>query len=108
MSDLLSKSPRFATSDNGLVLNITAAPELSICLRSRSGEALSCYTSAASESESMEWNAAELVKGFHTNAFGLGFDISQAQRAMLLGSSVILSSQIDPNAQRNREAFLRP
>ena len=108
VSDLLSKSPRFATSDNGLVLNITAAPELSICLRSRSGEALSCYTSAASESESMEWNAAELVKGFHTNAFGLGFDISQAQRAMLLGSSVILSSQIDPNAQRNREAFLRP
>lgn len=108
VSELLVKSPRFETAENGLVLNITAAPELSICLRSRAGDALSCYTSAASESESMEWLAAELVSGFHTNAFGLGFDISQAQRAMLLGSSVILSSQIDPNAQRNREAFLKP
>ena len=52
---------------------------------------------------SIEW----LIVGRFIQAFGLGYDISKAQRSTLLGSSVILSSQNDPNLQRNREAVLK-
>lgn len=105
-SALLEESPRFKNTDEGLVIDIAAAPTLSICLKARSGKQLSCYTSQAVEGQSLEWNAKELVNGFHTSAFGLGYEISKAKRSMLLGSSVILSSQNDTNLQRNRDAIL--
>ena len=102
----LVKSPRFREVDSGLILEIKSTPLLSICLKSRSGNPLSCYTSTASENQDNRRNAQEMTRQFHTQAFGLGFDISKAQRSTLLGSSVILSSQNDSNLQRNREAVL--
>ncbi|MCG8415419.1 MAG: hypothetical protein MI746_14470, partial [Pseudomonadales bacterium] len=50
--------------------------------------------------------AKDLVDGFHNNTFGLGFDISKAQRSILLGSSVYLNSQSTANPLRSRDAFL--
>jgi len=103
----LLASPRFSEVESGLILEIESTPRLSICLKSRSGSPLSCYTAAASENQDDKWNAQEMTRQFQSQAFGLGYDISKAQRSTLLGSSVILSSQNDPNLQRNREAVLK-
>jgi len=102
----LADSPRFRQHANGMALEVSTSPDLSICLKTRTGTILSCYTMAAAENESSQWNAQQLARRFHTQTFGLGFEISQAQRSILMGSSVILSSQSDRSAQRNREAVL--
>ena len=102
----LGDSPRFSRDANGMGLEVSTSPDISICLKTRTGTILSCYTMAAAESESSKWNAQKLTQKFHTQTFGLGFDISQAQRSILMGSSVILSSQNDRSLQRNREAVL--
>lgn len=102
----LADSPRFSQSSNGLFLEVSSTPDLSICLKTRTGPILSCYTMAAAESESSKWNAQQLTQIFHKQTFGLGYEISQAQRSILMGSSVILSSQNDRSLQRNREAIL--
>ncbi len=106
VADYLSDSPRFSQDANGMVLEVSSSPDLSICLKTRTNTILSCYTMAAAETESSKWNAAELTQQFHTQAFGLGYEISQAQRSILMGSSVILSSQNDRSVQRNRDAVL--
>ena len=102
----LADSPRFSQDVNGMTLEASSTPDLSICLKTRTGTILSCYTMAAAENESSEWNARQLTQKFHTQAFGLGYEISQAQRSILMGSSVILSSQNDRSVQRNRDAVL--
>tara|TARA_B110000858_G_scaffold193601_1_gene246469 strand:+ start:18484 stop:20529 length:2046 start_codon:yes stop_codon:yes gene_type:complete len=102
----LTASPRFSQHPNGLGLEVGSTAELSICLKTRTGSILSCYTMAAAESESSKWNAQQLTQKFHKQTFGLGYEISQAQRSILMGSSVILSSQNDRSLQRNREAVL--
>ena len=102
----LADSPRFSREANGMGLEVSTSPDISICLKTRTGTILSCYTMVAAESESSKWNAQQLTQTFHTQTFGLGFDISQAQRSILMGSSVILSSQNDRSLQRNREAVL--
>ena len=106
VSGYLAKSPRFSQNSNGMVLEAITTPDLSICLKTRTGTILSCYTMAAAENESSKWNAQPLTNMFHTQTFGLGYDISQAQRSILMGSSVILSSQNDSSVQRNRETVL--
>ncbi len=105
-SRYLLRSPRFHEHQNGLVLNVHSTPDLSICLNSRSATSISCYTMEAAGSQSSKWNAQELTRLFHTQAFGLGYDISKAQRSILLGSSVILSSQLNGNLRQNRDTFL--
>ena len=102
----LQQSPRFYSDPNGLRLEVTSAPELSICLKSRSGDVLTCYTMTAVENQGSKWNAQQLTRSFHTDAFGLGYDISKAERSMLLGSSVILGSHIDANQQQNSDSVL--
>ena len=108
--DMLLGSPRFdyaSDTSNGLLLEVRSSPEVSACLRNPDGEALSCYTLSATDSEAGDLLAQDLVNGFHNNAFGLGFEISKAQRSILLGSNVYLSSQSDANPQRNiRDNFL--
>ncbi|MGY8785800.1 MAG: hypothetical protein ACKVIB_10400, partial [Pseudomonadales bacterium] len=106
VADYLADSPRFSRNANGMSLEVSTAPDLTVCLKTRTGTILSCYTIAAAESESSKWNAQQLTQMFHTQTFGLGFEISQAQRSILMGSSVILSSQNDRSLQRNREAVL--
>ncbi len=102
----LRSSPRFSQHSNGMNLEVSEAPDLSICLKTRAGTILSCYTMAAAENQSNKWNAQQLTQMFHTLTFGLGYEISQAQRSILMGSSVILSSQNDRSLQRNRDAVL--
>lgn len=100
--EYLERSPRFTANPNGLRLEVTSSPDLSICLKSRSDVVLTCYTSAAVTDQNSTWNAQQLTRLFHSDTFGLGFDISKAQRSILLGSSVILSSQTNGNVQQNR------
>ncbi len=102
----LSRSPRFLEDRNGLILEVETSPDLATCLKTRTGTVLSCYTMAAADNQSSKWNAQELTRLFHTNTFGLGYDISKAQRSILLGSSVILSSQSNSNLRNSRDAFL--
>ena len=106
VADYLADSPRFSRNANGMSLEVSTAPDLTICLKTRTGNILSCYTISAAENESSKWNAKQLTQIFHTQTFGLGFEISQAQRSILMGSSVILSSQNDRSLQRNREAVM--
>ena len=102
----LAASPRFRRDTNGFILEITATNDLSVCLKSRAGNSLSCYNLAAAESQSSKWNSQQLVQQFHTETFGLGYDISKAQRSMLLGSSVYLNAQTDTDIQQSKEAVL--
>jgi tetratricopeptide (TPR) repeat protein len=106
IASLLEKSPRFRAIDAGLRIEISAAPDVSICINTSSGVSLSCYTEASTESLASQRTAQEFTQRFHTKAFGLGYDISKAQRSILLGSSVILSSQNDVNLQRNRNTVM--
>ena len=106
VEDYLNRSPRFRRDINGLRLEIKSSPDLSICLKSRSDKVLSCYTLPEEEDRSNEWKTRELARRFHTNAFGLGYEISKAQRSILLGSSVILSSQSNRNLRNSQDAFL--
>ena len=105
-ANYLLQSPRFHKQDNGLQLVVHSSQNLSICLNSRSGDVISCYTADAADNQSSKWNAQELTRLFHTQTFGLGYDISKAQRSILLGSSVILSSQIYGNQRQNADTFL--
>ena len=100
----LLRSPRFHEHENGFNLSVRENPDLSICLNARTGNVISCYTMSTAANQSSDWKAQELTRNFHTRTFGLGYDISKAQRSILLGSSVILSSLINDN--QNREAFL--
>ena len=104
VSKYLLRSPRFQEHENGFNLSVRETPDLSICLNARTGNVISCYTMSTAANQSSDWNAQELTRNFHVRTFGLGYDISKAQRSILLGSSVILSSLI--NGNQNREAFL--
>ncbi|MFK7865245.1 MAG: tetratricopeptide repeat protein [Pseudohongiellaceae bacterium] len=101
-------SPRFTRHSNGLVIEVSSAPFPSLCLKRKSGESLSCYTGEVGNDLDIHEKAKQIVDDFHTQTFGLGYDISKAKRSMLLGSSVILSSQNDSNLQQNRDAVLNP
>jgi hypothetical protein len=101
----LSRSPRFHEADRGFRLEIKTGPDQSVCLKSAE-QILTCYNAPSTETESSKWNAQHMSRSFHANAFGLGFDISKAQRSILLGSSVILSSQTNSNLQQTRDAVL--
>lgn len=106
VSRYLDNSPRFDVDDSGFTLEVSSTPNLSLCMRSPAGEALSCYTLSEGNSAESELLAKDLVNGFHTNTFGLGYEISKAQRSILLGSSVYLNAQSTANPQRSRENFL--
>ena len=102
----LKKSPRFFENANGFLMEIKTTPDLSVCLRSRAQEILSCYTAQAAEDQSSEWNARRMTNLFHQDTFGLGYQISKAQRSILLGSSVILSSQSNKAMSNSQDAFI--
>tara|TARA_Y100000589_G_scaffold281219_1_gene278028 strand:- start:398 stop:1228 length:831 start_codon:yes stop_codon:yes gene_type:complete len=102
----LKKSPRFFENANGFLMEIKTTPDLSVCLRSRALEILSCYHADAAEDQSSEWNARRMTNLFHQDTFGLGYQISKAQRSILLGSSVILSSQSNKAMSNSQDAFI--
>ena len=105
-SRMLERSPRFIQSNSGLLLEVKSEPELSICLKNQEGAPLSCYTMAPDQSATSQANAQQLVVGFHEQSFGLGFDISQAQRSMLLGGSVIVNAQRNSASRQLRDDFI--
>ncbi len=107
ITNLLRKSPRFKPYSGGLRVQVSIGESTSICISDNSGSSISCYSVSAVEQQAKDLGAKELVQQFHEKVFGLGFDISKAQRSMLLGSSVILSSQNDANLQRNRDTVLQ-
>ena len=106
--DYLADSPRFRVDPNGLDLEVFPQNELTICLSSRGGVPLSCVQMGDFDETMMLAPAQQLVQEFHAKTFSLGYDIPQSQRMRLLGSSVILSSQNNTNAQQNRDSVLRP
>ena len=89
----LTRSPRFHEASDGLVLRIETQPQASACLATDTDTPLSCYTLDETASQDDENSAQALARLFQVNAFSLGFEISKAQRSMLLGSSVILRAQ---------------
>ena len=105
--EYLRKSPRFHEQEAGLTIEVAQSPALSACLITTTGDTLNCFQMELDDSESSKWNAQQLVNQFHNNVFGLGYDISKAQRLALLGSSVILSSQNNANLRNSRDAVLR-
>jgi hypothetical protein len=106
--EYLADSPRFRADPNGLDLEVFPQNELTICLSSRGGVPLSCVQMGDFDETMMLAPAQQLVQEFHAKTFSLGYDIPQSQRMRLLGSSVILSSQNNTNAQQNRDSVLRP
>lgn len=117
IADALERSPRFQLASAGLPLRIRDDGNPVACLDNQAGSPLACYTfdtsdlSIMSDSESAgsrdpDAIVAAFSQAFHSELFGLGFDISQAQRSRLLGSSVILSSQTNANMRNSQEAFL--
>ena len=102
----LKKSPRFFENSNGFLMEIKATPDLSVCLRSRALEILSCYHADSAEDQNSEWNAQRMTNLFHQDTFGLGYQISKAQRSILMGSSVILSSQSNKAMSNSQDAFI--
>lgn len=106
--EYLADSPRFRVDPNGLDLEVFPQNELTICLSTRAGVPLSCVQMGEFDATMLLTPEQQLVQEFHAKAFGLGYDISQSQRMRLLGSSVILSSQINTDARQNRDSVLRP
>lgn len=105
--DYLEASPRFHAHPQGLSLEVFPQNDLTICLSTLGGAPLSCVQMGAFDETLTLTPAQQLVQEFHSQTFGLGFDISQAQRMRLLGSSVILSSQINGAGRQDRDAVLQ-
>ena len=100
----LQRSPRFTAAEGGFRLEVITSPAPSVCLRTAAGAALACFTPADRGTSDSEALVRELVNGFHQHAFGLGFTISKAQRAILLGASVYLNPQSIANPLPDAEA----
>jgi len=88
LADILRASPRFREHENGFPLE--AGDDGAICLRTRSGASLSCYTFSGGMAPSE--SGSEASRAFHSRAFGPGIEISMAQRSILRGSSAILAN----------------
>ena len=105
--DYLEASPRFHSHPEGLSLEVFPQNDLTICLSTLGGSPLSCVQMGAIDETLTLTPAQQLVQEFHSQTFGLGYDISQAQRMRLMGSSVILSGQGNAAAQQSRDAVLQ-
>ncbi len=112
---MLARSPRFREEAGGFLVTIHSTPEIRSCLRMDSDNLLSCYTfdptaisgtGESNEAQRQDSIASTFSLQFHNALFGLGYDISRAQRSRLLGSSVILSSQTNANLRNSRDAFI--
>ncbi|MEQ8955838.1 MAG: hypothetical protein RL120_17025, partial [Gammaproteobacteria bacterium] len=106
IAQVLARSPRFRVDNSGLLLSLNAASELSACINDRNSQAIRCYTMPPAEAGSSADTIQQFNQEFHRHVFGLGYDISQAQRSILMGSSVILSSQNNPGLQQTRDRIM--
>ncbi|MGA0288448.1 MAG: hypothetical protein ACO3K8_02470 [Pseudohongiellaceae bacterium] len=104
---MMAESPRFRAGQSGLTLSISSSPEPLICLRTRLGEAISCASQSVDSQQDLRSFSAEIARNFHKQTFGIGIELSQAERTILMGSNVILSAQRSSNRQNNGEVFLK-
>ena len=110
----LQRSPRFAVVDQGLPLEILSTDTPSLCLRDRSGDALSCVAlqpadPATARADSLlddSTDAQRLARQFHDSTFSLAYTIDRSQRVALLGNSVIFSNQ-NSDLQQRQESVLQ-
>ncbi len=103
----LKRSPRFRDAEQGFIMEVSSTPDQSACLRARDGTALSCLTMEQDVTHTVQVNAAVLVNKLHKQLFNLDYEISEAQIALLLGTSVILSAQQQRAQPGNRRAILQ-
>lgn len=113
MVSYLQRSPRFTVVDQGLPLEILAGETPSLCLRDRSGDALSCVALQApanvsdGRGEADDSDAQRLVRQFHDSTFSLAYDIDRSQRVALLGNSVIFSNRNSSSQQQQNSVLQR-
>ena len=104
---MMAESPRFRVGQSGLILSISSSPEPLICLRTRLGEAISCASQSVDSQQDLRSFSAEIARNFHKQTFGIGIELSQAERTILMGSNVILSAQRSSTRQNSGEIFLK-
>lgn len=109
----LARSPRFTIVDQGLPLELLANDTPGLCLRDRSGDALSCVELQAPDAlddaaDNADDSAAQrLARQFHDSTFSLAYTIDRSQRVALLGNSVIFSNQNSGLQQRQDTVLQR-
>ncbi len=104
---MMAESPRFRAGQSGLILSVSSSPEPLICLRTRLGEAISCASHSVDSQQDLQSFSAEFARNFHKQTFGIGIELSQAERTILVGSNVILSAQRSSTRQNSGEVFLK-
>ena len=104
---MMAESPRFRAGQSGLILSVSSSPEPLICLRTRLGEAISCASHSVDSQQVLRSFSAEIARNFHKQTFGIGIELSQAERTILMGSNVILSAQRSSTRQNSGEVFLK-
>ena len=107
ITNMIVESPRFRAEEYGLILSVSASPEPLICLRTRLGQAISCMTQSVDSQQDLHSFSAEIARKFHKQTFGIGIELSKAERTRLMGSNVILSTQKSSNILNRRETFLQ-
>jgi hypothetical protein len=95
LADKLVASPRFSAADGGLTLEVLSD---GVCLFDDSEQPLSCYTAAPLESRDAIASDALSESGltavaFQQQLFGIGIELSKAQRSALTGASVVLRAE---------------
>ncbi len=95
LADKLVASPRFSAADGGLTLEVLSD---GACLLDDSEQPLSCYTAAPLETRDAIASDALSESGltavaFQQQLFGIGIELSKAQRSALTGASVVLRAE---------------
>ena len=103
----LGHSPRFRQDANGFLLEVRSNPDLSACLYGIDEKTLGCYALDPTQNQNGSPLNALMVDGLHQQLFTPGYDISEAQVALLLGTSVIMSAQQERNRLRDGTSVLQ-
>jgi tetratricopeptide (TPR) repeat protein len=106
LSDYLLSSPRFKQDERGLIIEIGSATESQICLRTRTGDALSCVQAPSFDATMALSPTQLLAQAFHTQTFGPGFEISMTLRMALRGNNAVIGSPNKQNVPSPRDSFL--
>jgi len=101
----LKRSPRFRSERTGFRLEIAGTDTVSACLYTPGGETVGCFSQSPVASQSAKESAQSLTVWRHQELFDLGYQISDAQMALLRGSSVIMRSPNTGTSQTSLDAF---
>ncbi|MBT8146072.1 MAG: hypothetical protein KJN90_04420 [Gammaproteobacteria bacterium] len=101
----LKRSPRFRSERTGFRVEVSSADNLSACLFTPDGTTVGCFSMAPDPSQAVKDSARNLARGLHQELFDLGYQLSDAQMALLRGSSVIMRAQGSQPSQTSLDAF---